>query len=84
MIPGSEFPSSSCTNLLHCGGEDQTGWVQFGEVINMADLEILEGLASSMIIVMPDANKGTRDYFNDPNGDWRYEEFLLRRIYAIC
>src|SRR6476620_5518373 len=46
--------------LLHGGGDDQTGWVQFGEVLLIADKAINEGSATPMIIVMPDANTGKR------------------------
>ena len=53
--------------LLHGSGDDQTGWVQFGEVLHIADKAILEGKATPMIIVMPDANTGQRGYFNDIN-----------------
>jgi enterochelin esterase-like enzyme len=66
--------------LLHGGGDDQTGWVQFGEVLNIADREILEGRATSMVIVMPDANTGTRGYFNDLKGEWRYEDFFFEEF----
>jgi len=66
--------------LLHGGGDDQTGWVQFGEVLNIADREILEGRATSMIIVMPDANTGTRGYFNDLKGEWRFEDFFFEEF----
>src|SRR6187455_1330246 len=59
--------------LLHGGGDDQTGWVQFGEVQHIADKAFKEGIATPMIIVMPDANTGRRGYFNDVKGDWRYE-----------
>src|SRR6056300_377825 len=41
--------------LLHGAGDDQTGWVQFGEVLHIADKAIREGKATPMIIVMPDA-----------------------------
>jgi S-formylglutathione hydrolase FrmB len=30
-----------------------------------------------MIIVMPDANTGRRGYFNDPKGDFNYEDFFF-------
>jgi enterochelin esterase-like enzyme len=66
--------------LLHGGGDDQTGWVQFGEVLNIADREILAGRATPMIIVMPDANTGTRGYFNDLKGEWRYEDFFFEEF----
>ena len=63
--------------LLHGGGDDQTGWVQFGEVQNITDKAIREGTATPMIIIMPDANTGKRGYFNDIKGDWRYEDFFF-------
>ena len=46
--------------LLHGAGDDQTGWVQFGEVLHIADRAILEGSATPMIIVMPDGNTKRR------------------------
>jgi enterochelin esterase-like enzyme len=63
--------------LLHGGGDDQTGWVQFGEVLHIADAAINSGQATPMIIVMPDANTGKRGYYNDVKGDWRYEDFFF-------
>lgn len=66
--------------LLHGGGDDQTGWVQFGEVQNITDKAIREGTATAMIIVMPDANTGRRGYFNDIKGDWRYEDFFFQEF----
>lgn len=66
--------------LLHGGGDDQTGWVQFGEVQNITDKAIREGKATAMIIVMPDANTGRRGYFNDVKGDWRYEDFFFEEL----
>lgn len=66
--------------LLHGAGDDQTGWVQFGEVLSIADKAIREGTATPMIIVMPDANTGRRGYFNDIKGDWRYEDFFFQEF----
>ncbi|EON78926.1 Endo-1,4-beta-xylanase A precursor [Lunatimonas lonarensis] len=66
--------------LLHGGGDDHTGWVQFGEVQHIADKAIKEGTATPMIIVMPDANTGRRGYFNDINGVWRYEDFFFEEF----
>ena len=42
--------------LLHGLGDDQTGWIQYGEVKKIADNSIKNGDATPMIIVMPDAN----------------------------
>ncbi len=66
--------------LLHGAGDDQTGWVQFGEVLRITDNAIQEGKATPMIIVMPDANTGTRGYFNSIKGDWRYEDFFFEEL----
>ena len=63
--------------LLHGGGDDQTGWVQFGEVLHITDKEINDGSATPMIIVMPDANTGRRGYTNDIKGTWQYEDFFF-------
>src|SRR6478735_5900865 len=66
--------------LLHGGGDDQTGWVQFGEVLNITDKAINEGKATPMIIIMPDANTGTRGYSNNAQGTWRYEDFFFEEL----
>ncbi|HMQ60712.1 MAG TPA: alpha/beta hydrolase-fold protein [Flavilitoribacter sp.] len=66
--------------LLHGAGDDQTGWVQFGEVLHITDKAIGEGNATPMIIVMPDADTGQRGYFNDPKGNWRYEDFFFQEF----
>ena len=66
--------------LLHGGGDDQTGWVQFGEVKRITDEAIASGKSTAMIIVMPDANTGTRGYTNDVAGKWRYEDFFFDEL----
>lgn len=66
--------------LLHGGGDDQTGWVQFGEVQHIADKAIANGTATPMVIVMPDANTGRRGYFNDIRGGWNYEDFFFKEF----
>jgi enterochelin esterase-like enzyme len=66
--------------LLHGSGDDQTGWVQFGEVNRIADKAINDGTATAMIIVMPDANTGRRGYFNSITGDFLYEDFFFQEL----
>jgi S-formylglutathione hydrolase FrmB len=66
--------------LLHGFGDDQTGWVQFGEVQYIADKAINEGKATSMVIIMPDANTGKVGYVNDFRGEWRYEDFFFGEL----
>jgi enterochelin esterase-like enzyme len=66
--------------LLHGSGDNQTGWVTFGEVLHITDKAIADGTATPMIIVMPDADTGRRGYFNDPKGDWNYEDFFFQEL----
>jgi enterochelin esterase-like enzyme len=66
--------------LLHGSGDDQTGWVQFGEVLRITDKAIADGIATPMIIIMPDGNTGRRGYFNDIKGDWNYEDFFFQEL----
>jgi enterochelin esterase-like enzyme len=66
--------------LLHGMGDNQTGWVQFGEVLLIADREITAGRATPMIIVMPDASTGRMGYFNSIDGTWPYEDFFFNEL----
>jgi len=66
--------------LLHGLGDDQTGWVQFGEVLYIADKAINEGKSTPMVIVMPDANTGGPGYVNDVKGTWLYEDFFFQEF----
>lgn len=82
LPPGYETSSRSypVLYLLHGSGDDQTGWVQFGEVLHIADTAIRDGKSTPMVIVMPDADTGRRGYFNDVRGDWRYEDFFFEEL----
>ncbi|MDA9160341.1 esterase family protein [Flavobacteriaceae bacterium] len=66
--------------LLHGLGDDQTGWIQFGEVKKIADNSILNGNATPMIIIMPDADTGVIGYFNIPSRNWMYEDFFFEEL----
>jgi enterochelin esterase-like enzyme len=66
--------------LLHGSGDDQTGWVQFGQVEHIANKAIAEGQSAPMIIVMPDADAGVRGYFNNIQGTFRYEDFFFEEL----
>jgi enterochelin esterase-like enzyme len=66
--------------LLHGSGDDQTGWVQFGEIQYIADKAINAGLATPVIVVMPDANTGRKGYVNDITGKWLYEDFFFKEF----
>lgn len=66
--------------LLHGSGDNHTGWVQFGQVQHIADKTIAEGNATPMIIVMPDADTGTKGYFNTIDGNFNYEDFFFKEL----
>ena len=64
--------------LLHGGGDDQTGWVQFGEVLHIADKAIQDRKSTPMIIVMPDADSSF--YINSYDGKEKYEDFFIKEF----
>lgn len=66
--------------LLHGATDDQTGWIQFGEVLRITDEAIANGTATAMVIVMPDADTKKMGYFNDPGGEWSYEDFFFEEF----
>ncbi|MFL2579134.1 MAG: alpha/beta hydrolase [Parvicellaceae bacterium] len=66
--------------LLHGAGDDHTGWVQFGEVKSITDKAYKNGVSTSIIIVMPDAQTGKKGYFNDINQKWNYEDFFFKEF----
>ena len=82
LPPGYETSERSypVLYLLHGATDNHTGWVQFGEVQRIADKAIMEGTATAMVIVMPDADTGKMGYFNSISGDWNYEDFFFQEF----
>lgn len=64
--------------LLHGYTDDNTGWVQFGEINRYADKAISEGTIPPMIIVMPNADSSW--YINSYDGKENYEDFFVREL----
>lgn len=64
--------------LLHGYTDDNTGWLQFGEVNRYADKAIAEGVIPPMIIVMPDADSSW--YINSYDGKENYEDFFIKEF----
>jgi len=64
--------------LLHGYSDDETGWIQFGEVNMAADRAIASREIPSMIIVMPDAK--TTWYMNNANGSEKYEDMFIQEF----
>ena len=67
--------------LLHGLGDNQSAWIQFGEVLHTTDKAINSGIATSMIIIMPDAGTGQMGYTNAMSGKWNYEDFFFEGAY---
>ncbi len=64
--------------LLHGLSDDESGWIQFGELPQTADRAIADRAIPPMIVVMPDA--GATFYINDYQGKVRYEDFLVKEL----
>ncbi len=64
--------------LLHGYTDDESGWIQFGEVQLAADRAIAAREIPPMIIVMPDG--GVSWYINDLKGKVRYEDMLVKEF----
>lgn len=64
--------------LLHGFSDDETGWVQFGEVQAIADKAMKKIAVTPMIIVMPDA--GVSWYINNHDGSLNYEDFFIEEF----
>lgn len=64
--------------LLHGYTDDETAWVQFGEVNHSLDEGIASGKLPPMVVVMPDA--GVTWYINDHDGKVRYEAMFIEEF----
>ncbi len=64
--------------LLHGYTDDQTGWLQFGEINRYADKAIADGIIPPMIIVMP--NGDSSFYINSYDGKENYEDFFIKEF----
>lgn len=64
--------------LLHGYSDNETAWIQFGEVNHSADKAIEEGSIPPMIIVMPNAK--VTWYVNNHDGSDRYEDMFIEEF----
>lgn len=64
--------------LLHGYSDDDSGWVQFGQVQRTADRTFRRWNAAEMIIVMPDG--GVTWYVNTTEGQEAYEDFMTKEL----
>jgi S-formylglutathione hydrolase FrmB len=64
--------------LLHGFTDDNTGWLQFGEVNRYADKAIYDGTIPPMIIIMPNGDSSW--YINSVDGKVKYEDFFTKEF----
>ena len=64
--------------LLHGYTDDNTGWLQFGEINRFADKAIADGTIPPMIIVMPNGDSSW--YINSYDGKEKYEDFFVKEF----
>ena len=64
--------------LLHGYSDNETSWIQFGEINRYADNAINDGIIPPMVIVMPDAELTW--YVNDFDGKVPYEDFFIQEF----
>jgi S-formylglutathione hydrolase FrmB len=80
-LPGDYATSSRAypiVYLLHGLGDNDTAWIQFGEINRIADKAISKGEIAPMIIVTPDAGRSW--YVNSYDGKCRYEDFFFNEF----
>ncbi|HEY4876281.1 MAG TPA: alpha/beta hydrolase-fold protein, partial [Puia sp.] len=64
--------------LLHGYTDDNTGWLQFGEINRYADKAIADGTIPPMIIVMPNGDSSW--FVNSYDGKEKYEDFFVKEF----
>ena len=64
--------------LLHGYSDDNTGWMQFGEINHFADKAIADGTIPPMIIIMPNGDSSW--YINSFDGKEKYEDFFIKEF----
>jgi enterochelin esterase-like enzyme len=64
--------------LLHGFSDDNSAWIQFGEINRYADKAIHKGELPPMIIIMPDAD--STFYINSYDGKNNYEDFFIKEF----
>src|SRR5882762_6492038 len=75
---GSSERTYPVVYLLHGYTDDNTGWLQFGEINRYADKAIAEGVIPPMIIVMPNGDSSW--YINSYDGKEKYEDFFIKEF----
>lgn len=74
-LAGRRYP---VVYLLHGYTDDESGWIQFGEIQMAADRAIAAREIPPMIIVMPDG--GVSFYINDCQNKVRFEDMFIQEF----
>ena len=64
--------------LLHGYTDDNTGWLQFGEINRYTNKAIADGTIPPMIIVMPNGDSSW--HINSYDGKEKYEDFFIQEF----
>jgi S-formylglutathione hydrolase FrmB len=75
---GTSNRSYPVVYLLHGFTDDNTGWLQFGEIDRFMDKGIADGVLPPMIIIMP--NGDSSFYINAYDGKESYEDFFIKEF----
>lgn len=74
----SSSKSYPVTFVLHGYTDNETAWVQFGEIDRQCNNAIANGEIPPMILIMPDAK--VTWYVNDAEGKIPYEDFFIKEL----
>ena len=67
--------------LLHGLGDDQTSWLEYGQISQIADKAVRNGEIAPMIFVMP---QGFRSYYvNDFDGEFKYMDMFVQELIPL-
>lgn len=64
--------------LLHGLGDDETSWLEYGQISQYADKSVESGEMVPMIFVMPEAFRTY--YVNDFKGSFRYQDMFVNEL----
>ncbi|MEI6060621.1 MAG: alpha/beta hydrolase family protein [Bacteroidota bacterium] len=64
--------------LLHGLGDDETAWLEYGQISQFADKAVEDGYAKPMIFVMPEAFRTY--YVNDYKGTFLYQDMFVKEL----
>jgi enterochelin esterase-like enzyme len=64
--------------LLHGLGDDETSWLEYGQISQYADKAVENGDAVPMIFIMPEAFRTY--YVNDYKGSFMYQDMFIKEL----